>query len=621
MMMAAMKMWAPPKDRTTAEWADAERMLPASAAAEPGRWHTSRTEYLRGIMDAPEQEVVVVAATQVGKTECILNKIGHAIDDDPGPMLFILPDLRTAEAMSKERLQTMINATPSLREKVREAKARDSANTIYEKSFDGGYIALVGANSPAGLAMRPIRYLYCDEVDKYGFSAGVEGNPIELGKKRQETFWDFRTVIMSSPTVKGLSEIWSRYENSDQRVFEAVCPECQHEQVLRWANVKWDKGPSGEHLPETARYMCEGCGVLWTESDRIMAVSDGDWVATKPPNGVAGFHVPGFLSPWVRLENAVKSFLRAKGKPELMKTFVNTVLAECYEEEAQRFITSTILDRREAYTPHSLPDAVQLVTVGVDVQNDRLEMQVIGWGAHDEAWAIDYLVLHGDPALESTWTSLELALRSTYRTERGRTLNIRAVCIDSGFATSHVYKFCAARKKRRVFATKGRAGGGPIWPKWSKDKRAGGVTKHNAQVYIIGIDSAKRAIHARLALTTAGQNAYIHFPVGDKFDAPYFEQLAAEVVVTKYRKDGKAVHEWVLLPGRRNEALDTLVLCLAARESIPSEIERLPYLRDIEPVALPPAPKAAPATVPPLQEARKPFLRRGTPKLSEFMRD
>ena len=261
--------------------------------------------------------------------------------------------------------------------KVAEVKSRSFSNTITSKKFPAGHLSIVGSNSPAGLASRPIRVILADEIDKYPVSAGREGNPLALAEKRSITFWNRRVLLGSSPTVKGRSEVETRFMESDQRRYFVPCPDCGHEQTFRWENVKWSKD-GAKHLPETACMMCEDCGTLWDDAQRHAAVRKGRWIAQAEFTGIAGFHIPAFISPWVQLGDVVKEFLEKRHDPERFKTFVNTVLGETWEEAAQKLDDADFLTRREPYGPQSLPEGVLLLTAGVDVHQDRLDVAVVG---------------------------------------------------------------------------------------------------------------------------------------------------------------------------------------------------------------------------------------------------
>lgn len=547
--------------------------------------------------------IVVPKASQVGWTEVIGNVVGFHMVHDPAPMLVIQPTLEMGEAWSKRRLAPMLRDTPALVGKVRDPRSRDSDNTLLEKVYPGGYLAIIGANSPASLASRPIRLVLADEVDRYPVSAGTEGDPLKLAAKRQTTFWNRKTLIGSTPTLKATSVVWREWERSDKRRFMVPCPHCDHPQHLTWDRVHWskDKDERGEtfaHHPHTAHYSCESCGALWTDVDRWAAIRKGAWQATAEFTGVAGFHVPGFLSPWLTLEQIVREFLEAKERPELLQVWINTVLGEPWEEQGEGLKPAALMHRGEAYDADSLPDDAIAVTAGIDTQGDRLEVQLIAWGAEQEAWPFEYAVLPGDPAQAQVWKDLDGLLLERFVTSSGRVLRLRSACIDSGgHHAAAVLSFCRARAGRRIFATKGMAGPRPIWPV------RGSRTKTNDVVFMIGVDTAKDAIYGRLKIAKPGPG-YVHFPAMDVFDEVYFQQLTSEQVVTRYR-EGRPYRVWVLPKGQRNEALDTFVLALAARMSLPRRFgaeleyatrpERVEAVQIEADVAADHAPAAAPA--------------------------
>ena len=549
----AMKRLTPPPRLSVAEWADKERRLDSQSSAEPGRWYTSRAEYQRGIMDAcsdPEvREVVVMCGTQSGKSEAILNTIGYHMHHDPCPILVMQPTVDMAQAFSKDRVTAgLIRPTPSLRGLVNDSRAKDANNTTLHKVFPGGALSLVGANSPSSLASRPIRVVLCDEVDRYPPSAGEEGDPISLAKRRAATFWNRKIIQVSTPTNKGASRIEDAYEETDQRKFYVPCVHCDHEQLLTWSNVQWE-----DDNPKTARYHCSECGAAWTESERHAAVAHGKWVAHKPFNGAAGFWFNALYSPWVDLVDTVEEFLACRKDPMRLKTFVNTILAETWEDQGDGVDDYAVAKRKEDYD--GIPDDAVLLTAGVDVQDDRLEVEIVGWGAGEESWQIDYQVLYGDPSSPQLWSRLDEILLATYEHPIGEPMLIRATCVDSGgHHTRAVYNYAKTRAGHRVFAIKGVGGEGkPIVGRPSKNN----VGK--VPLYAIGVDTAKELHYARLRIDEPGPG-YCHFQA--KRDDEYFRQLTAEKQVIKYHK-GYPTRTWIKTR-TRNEALDVRVYAIAA---------------------------------------------------------
>jgi len=550
----AMQTLKPPPRLSVAEWADRERRLSSEASAAAGRWITSRAEYQRGIMDAISdptlRDIVVVAGAQVGKTEMLLNVIGFHVHHDPAPILLVQPTLEMAQAFSKDRLAPMLRDTPALKHKVKDPRSRDANNTTTHKVFTGGHISLVGSNSAAGLASRPIRVVLCDEVDRYPSSAGSEGSPILLARKRSATFHNRKMVMVSTPTNKGASMIESQYQESDQRQFFVPCEDCGTVQTLKWAQVQWEKD-----RPETAFYSCEACGSVWDDPKRNRSVRKGEWVATGDFTGIAGFHINGLYSPWTVLSDAVRDFLVAKKAPDTLRVFVNTFLAETWEDQGETVGDIDFQSREDDWGEY-IPDPIVVVTAGIDVQDDRLEIEIVGWGRDEESWSLGYKTLYGDPSTPHLWNDLDNILKVAYTTESGRQLGIRAACIDSGgHYTQAVYNFVRPREGRRIFAIKGM--GGEQRPLVSRP------TKNNIgkiKLFAVGTFPIKELIFSRLRVQSEGAG-YCHFPAGRSDE--YYQQLAnSEKIVTKYQK-GFPRRDFVKTR-TRNEALDCRVYAYAA---------------------------------------------------------
>ncbi|WP_316219077.1 phage terminase large subunit family protein [Bradyrhizobium sp. SZCCHNR2026] len=569
--------FSPPPDLTVSEWADEYRVLSPEASSEPGKWSTARVEPSRGIMDAfadPETEIITcMVAAQTVKTEVINNVAGYHVHLDPCPMLILQPTLQMAEAYSKDRLAPMIRDTPELAGKLGNA-ARDSEDTILHKKYAGGHITMAGANSPASLASRPIRILLCDEVDRYEASAGKEGDPVSLAIERTTTFWNRKIALVSTPTIKGASRIEASYEESDQRRFFVPCPECGHMQHLQWKQVRW---PDGK--PMEARYHCEYmdpdtgelCDRAWSEAERLKAISRGVWIATRPEvRGHAGFHLNRIASPWRALGEMARDFVLVRKHPERLKTWVNTRLAETWEERGERANPDSIYGRREEYDAAVvLPFGVGTITASVDIQDDRAEIEWCGWGADDESWSLDYKVHYGVPNTPGFWEVIDNALLRTFQHPAGVEMRVEASCIDSGgHFTQHVYNFVRTRMGRRVYAIKGMAGPGrPIWPVKGTVNKAKNVT-----IFVLGVDQAKDMHYKRLEIQEPGPG-FCHFPIAEHYDKKYFDGLTAEKAILKTDKKGFTVKEWHKVQ-QRNEPLDLRVYNIAARLSLGINMER-----------------------------------------------
>ncbi len=557
----------PPPLLTVSEWADRYRKLSPESSAEPGQWRTSRAEYQREIMDSlsskETETVIVMSSAQVGKTELINNIIGYFIDYDPSSIMLLMPTLELAQSYSKKRLATMIRDTPVLRGKIKDAKSRDSDNTLLEKGFPGGYIAMVGANSPTGLSSRPIRILLADEVDRFPKSAGIEGDPLALAEKRTKTFWNKKKFFVSTPTEKGISRIDKEFEESSKEEWCLPCPVCGKYQPLKWAQIKFD----------TVTHVCKFCDDDCNEFE--WKAGKGKWVAEYPEKlSKRGFHLNALASPWERWENIIADFKEAKKKgQDTLKTWVNTTLGEVWEDnEGEGADDEKLCDRREYYGAE-VPGKVILLTAGVDVQDDRLEVEVVGWGIGKESWGIEYKVFYGDPGQNIVWDTLDEYLQKTFwfpDEEEG--IVISTVCIDSGgHYTTEVYRFCKPREFRRIYAIKGVGGyGKPFISKVSRNNR------ERAALFSLGVDTGKETILTRLNIEEDGPG-YCHFPSEEEkgYDINYFKALTSEKKVLKYKK-GIPTYEWVKKKGHiRNEALDLRNYANAAFEILNPDLETM----------------------------------------------
>jgi len=513
------------------------------------------------VCDVRVQKVVIMSAAQIGKTDAlILNPIGYYMHYDPSPIMVMQPTIALSEAFSKDRLTPMLRDTPVLRGKVSE-KTRNSGNTILHKVFPGGHITMVGANSPAGLRSRPIRILLADEIDAYPATAGNEGDPLILAGKRLANFWNKKEVCVSTPTDAQTSRIAVEYENSTQEEWNVPCPMCGKLTPLVWANVIFtDMDDIG--------YACPACGVVSSETDWKEQYKNGKFIAKYPERKVRGFHLNALASTFVEWREIVEKFITAneekkKGNIELLKAWTNTEMGETWDEEGEKIETDDLYKRRERYNCE-VPEEVLVLTAGVDVQDDRFEIEVVGWGAEKESWGIRYQVIRGDLKLKPVWDELDAFLSQTFTTSDGRRLKIICTCVDSGgHFTTQVYRFCKERTARRVFAIKGK--GGAEVPYYNRPSKANNV---KTPLFTIGVDTGKAILFQRLAVQEEGPN-YCHFPrEKDKgYTQEYFKGLTAEKMVVTYKK-GKAVFAWVLKDGgyKRNEPLDVRNYATAALE-------------------------------------------------------
>ncbi|MEC0269070.1 phage terminase large subunit family protein [Paenibacillus anseongense] len=557
------KRVAPPPPHTISSWADAYRKLSAEASSEPGQWRTDRTPYMRAIMDAfidPNlEQVVVMSSAQVGKTELLLNIVGYYVDYDPAPMMLIQPTEGLAEAFSKDRLAPMIRDTETLAAKISDVKSRDGENTILHKKYPGGQITLGGANAPASLASRPIRIVLCDEVDRYPASAGTEGDPVSLAVKRTTTFWNRKIALVSTPTIKGVSRIEAAYMASTMEQWCLPCPSCGEHQPLSWEQVRFDD----------ASLVCKYCGAIHGEFN--WKEGTGKWIARKPESKSRGFHLNELASPWKRWSTIIEEFKEAKKDTETLKVWINTSLGETWEEKGEQLEEDDLLNRREAYDA-PVPAHVKLLTAGVDVQNDRLEIEVVGWGKGKESWGIEYRILYGDPTKSDVWKDLDDYVSRAFHKSDGSGLMVACTCIDSGNGnhSTEIYRYCVKREHRRIFAIKGQGGLGISFV-----GRMSRTPREKCALFIIGVDAGKENIMTRLKNKFEGTDGYCHFPTDATrgYGEEYFHGLTSEKKVIRFHK-GRPRIEWIKKGGARNEPLDVRNYATAALEILNPNLDK-----------------------------------------------
>ncbi len=604
---SALRAFKPPEKLSLSEWADRYAYLSAESSAEGGRWRT--LPYQKGIMDAitdPKiEQITLMKSARVGYSKILNHTIAFHIHQDPCPIMLVQPTIEDAQGYSKEEIAPMLRDTPCLRGLVSEAKAKDGANTILQKQFPGGTLSMVGANSPRGFRRVSRRIVLFDETDGYPQSAGAEGDQIKLGIRRTEYYWNRTIVAGSTPTIKDFSRIEKMFLQGDQRRYFVPCPDCGHMQYLKWTNMRWTDGD-----PSTAAYCCEGCGVMIPHSKKRWMVERGEWRSTAAGNGKhVSFHIWAAYSysPNATWANLVEEFLDAKNDAEQLKTFVNTVLGEVWEDEyASKIGAEALADRasQEDYEHLVVPSKVLALTIGCDVQDDRLSLSVWGWGRDEEAWLIDRSKLYGDPARGEVWQQLDEVMSKPFLTEDGVDMKISVCAIDSGgHHTAEVYAYARERMANGVIAIKGMSTKGkPPLGKPSKVdlNRKGQVVKKGAQVFPVGSDTVKSLLFGRLKHNEKGAG-YLHFypTVGTE----YFEELTAEKQVLRY-KNGYPQRVWMKKSSARNEALDELVYAYSALHRLYQLYDRRTIWDQFE-RAVRPA-EGEPAT-PPARKSRKAF--------------
>ena len=549
----------PPPRLTCLEWADQFRFLSKESSAQAGKYRSAFAPYQRGPMnDANSNEVqstCLMFASQTGKTEIINNLVGYFIIADPAPILMVQPTLDMAEGWSKERLAPMLRDCEVFNGKVKEARSRDSGNTLLHKTFPGGNIAICGANSPSGLAARPRRVVLLDEVDRYPFSAGTEGDPVSLAIRRTESFWNAVIFLTSTPTTKGASRIETEFNQTDQCRWFCPCPQCGTFATLKWSNVKWDAGK-----PETARYVCETCAMELNDADRVRMIRLGEWRATAPFNGKRGYHLNGIASPFPakkgfkgRLHQMVAGFLEAKhGGVETLKTWTNTFLAETWEEEGE---TITIGESRCEDYAETVPHGTLLLVASADVQKDRIEAEIVGYGVDEESWGIERGIFIGNTEQPAVWSQLADFFSKTFDHPNGEKMGIAIGTVDAGYATKSALAFVRRMQPRNVYAVKGSSN------RLRSPVVAPSRLSRSASL-LVDTSEFKSIIYSRLKITDPGAR-FMHFPRGRGYDEEFFAQLTAEKVRKTFSL-GHAKLVWEnIRPNKRNEALDIRVYSLA----------------------------------------------------------
>jgi phage terminase large subunit GpA-like protein len=566
-----------PPRLSLSEWAARYAYIPVEGNASPGKFEAYG--YQNGLMDAvtdPSVKLIsVMKSARIGYTRCLDNIIGYFLHHDPAPILVVQPREGDADDYSRTEILPMVKDTPVLRDLVGDFKGKDPDQRLSKRTFkNGASITFIGANSAEGFRRITVRVVAFDEIDSYPTEGvGKEGDQIALGIKRTETYWNRKIIQGSTPKILGASRIEKAWLESDQRRYHVPCPHCGEKQVLKWQNLRWDKGdkpdPSrpkwiGEHRPETAHFVCEASGCIIEEHHKNWMIDNGEWIASQPFHGHAGYHIwAGYsLNPNACWSELASEWLLKRNNPRDLQTFVNTTLGEPWEDRKERIEGSALYERAENYGAQNIPDAIRSITGGVDIQDNRIEVQIIGWGERDESWVIDYQIFYGDPAQQTVWAQLDNFLMMQYSTDGGRALRIRAACVDiGGHHGNAAIQFCKQRRGRNIYPVKGIGGPRPIWP-----KRAS-ATKLKETIFLLGVDTAKDAIYGRLRIQKSGIG-YIHFPAGEIFDEKYFSQLTSEYIKTMHDREGRPFRRWFLPEGKRNEALDTMVYALAAYHSL-----------------------------------------------------
>ena len=574
----------PPENLTVTEWAECKRYLSTEASAEPGLWRTSRTPYLRAIMDAftdPKiRHIVFVAASQVGKTEVINNIIGYIIDQNPGSILFVHPTTIDAREFSKLRIAPMIRDSPAVRRRISAPKSRDSGNTLLQKTYPGGILTLCGSNEAHALASKPIRYVFGDERDRWAASAGTEGDPWELAMARQTTFYNAKAVEVSTPTIRGSSNIAKSFAKGTMERWKSQCPHCGEFHEIQWKNIRYDSEETVVNHERTytvsnVMWICPGCACVSDET--TMKKQPARWEADNPAayaNGVRSFWLNAFVSPWANWESICLKYQNALGDSGKMQVVYNTCFGQLWEDRGDTQDPDTLMGHREIYEAE-LPEGVLVLTAGVDTQDDRFEYEIVGHGHFGETWGIEKGIIMGRPDDPATWDSLDMMVFDrVLRFKDGLGLKVSISFVDEGgHFTGEVRRFCQQRIQKKVYCIKGFPG--PDRPFTSPPKKQKIIIKNRylgtVWQYQLGVDSGKQMVMDNLKVQAPGPK-YCHFPLRDDYGAMYFNGLLSEHLVP----EGKTRQRWVwqkIQGHERNEPLDCRNYALAAFKVLPVDLD------------------------------------------------
>lgn len=572
----AKQLLRPPPNLKPSEWAEGQIRIPVGNAV-PGLIRFDNAPYQREpldmLVDPDCYRVTLQWAAQVGKTQLALCGQAYHIVMKPVSQMMMQPSQGDLQVWMNSKFNPMVDANQAIRDRLATPRGRDGVNNSTMKSYPGGFLMFAWSGSAKTMRGRSAPLIVADEVD--GYEATEEGHPVSLLWQRAATFSDRKLMEISTPTVKGVSYIEKAFEAGDKRRFHLACPDCGHLQTMTWSQVRWDgRASTGlddahldlheNHSPSTAHYICEECGSLWNDGQRIAAIrlaetNGGGWKAEKPFRGHASYHINELYSTFRRLKDIIQSYLDKLATDDL-QTFVNVSLAETFEEKGEQVDPDGMMSRAEEY-PAPIPQGGLVLTAGADMQSDRLECEIVAWGHGEESWSVEYLVLWGDPLQGDVWEELEEVLSSTWLHESGSHMSITAACVDTGGnggTTQAAYEWLRGKTGRRIFGIKGVSGWGrPIVA--APSRKQSGKTVRKIDLFLVGVDEAKLMVMRRLGVMNKGPG-YCHVPKDRGAD--WYQQITAEKLITRYSK-GFPVREWHQTRPR-NEALDCRVYALAA---------------------------------------------------------
>lgn len=539
-------MWAPPENITVDEWADKYRQLPAGLSAESGQWRTSRTEYMREPMraftDPTVEEISVVAPSQVGKSELTLNVLCFIIDQQPGTVMIIHPNDKVGQKFVSKRIHPLMECNPRVGDRMQTVNKRGkkATSTITEKSFPGGSLSIVGSQSPSALASTPARYIIGDELDRFETSAGRDGDPWELAKRRQKTFYNKKRIAVSTPTIKGASQIEFLFNRGTQERWKTKCPHCGEFNEIVFDDIRFKATVnriSGKQVwdIDVQGWLCPACRTIVDE--HTAKKSDSKWVADNPgalkSNKARSFWLQGWVSPWSEWRDLIQGFCEAKDNPERLKVVFNTDFGQLWEERSGDIEEQTLMNRAEAYPEDAdLPDGVLFLNCAVDCQGDYMQYEIVGWGRYEESWGIRTGIIPHDPASQDAWDQLISIISRQYTFESGKSLYINNTCVDTGDGnkTNELASFCKKYQRYGVLAVKGSSVRGKQFISPPNKVPIAGDVRNKYWLYSIGTGAGKSAIMSFLKKEEPGPR-FMHFPSDESrgYSFHYYQGLLSEI--------------------------------------------------------------------------------------------
>ena len=556
--------WHLPERMSVWQWADANRILPAETSKEAGPWRTDRNPPAREIMESLSPHsgaeiVTVVAGTQTVKTESMNNFLGYLIDHDPATVIVCQPTKELGNGWKLTRFDPLIQTTPALARKISVSKRRESANTMDRVKFPGGWLIVAHAAAAATLGMYTARYVLADEIDSYEELKAAEGDPLKTLHRRADSYGRLRKIYhCSSPKkILGASLIWREYLNGDQREYFVPCPHCQAMQVLEMENIL----PSGE-------YLCSACGAPISHAHKGDMLAAGEWRAKYPERRHHhSYRLPSLYSP-IGLGRTWKDLFderqAAGDDPALIKAFVSTSLAIPYEPPG-KLDQGELTRLAESWPMREPPKECLLLVAGTDVQLDRLETVILGFGRGTsprapQIFVIDYHVTYGSPIDPNTWEALERYLEDPIRNPYGTELPIRLHAVDSGAWANEVYLACEQRLAHGWVPIKGATSvSAPLisGPKPHELTWRGRPAKRAGHHHMIGVNNAKDVLLDRLAIAPSQleRERWWHLPR----DLPesWYAGIVSEV------RDPETGRWEKTRSNARNEPIDTAVYAWA----------------------------------------------------------